>query len=78
MREFGLARQGRIASLVDNAGVVKQAVNTTSHALAKHYRVSQAYIRQMCDDEEVVLMKIDSEDNPADFFTKALNKGPFQ
>jgi hypothetical protein len=78
LREFGLAEQGRVSCLVDNAGVVKQAVNTTNHALAKHYRVSQAYIRQMCDDEEIVMTKIDSEDNPADFFTKALDKGPFE
>jgi hypothetical protein len=78
LREFGLAEQGRVHCLVDNAGVVKQAVNTTNHAQAKHYRVAQAYIRQLCDDEEVLMEKCDTDDNPADFFTKALDRGPFE
>ena len=78
LREYGLAEQERVVCRVDNAGVVKQAVNTTNHSQAKHYRVNQAYIREACDTEQVLLVQIASEDNPADFFTKALDKGPFE
>jgi hypothetical protein len=76
-REYGLVEEGKVKCLVDNAGVVKQAINTTNHAQAKHYRVSQAYIREMCDEEEVLLVQVPTAENPADFFTKALDKGPF-
>ena len=78
LREFGLATQPRVVCRVDNAGVVKQAVNTTNHSAAKHYRVAQAYIRQKCDNDEVLLVQIASDDNPADFFTKALDSAPFE
>jgi hypothetical protein len=78
LREFGLATQPRVVCRVDNAGVVKQAVNTTNHSAAKHYRVAQAYIRQKCDNDEVLLVQIASDDNPADFFTKALDRAPFE
>ena len=77
-REFGLEEERRTPCLVDNAGVVKQAINTTNHAQAKHYRVAQGYIREMCDTDEVRLVQTPTDDNPADFFTKALDRGPFQ
>ena len=64
--------------VIDNAGVVKQAVSAVSHAQAKHYRVGQAQLRQKQDEREIMLTKVASEDNPADFFTKALDKGQFE
>ena len=70
--------EGHIKCHVDNAGVVKQAINTTNHAQAKHHHVAQAYIRGMCDTDEVLLVQVPTEDNPPDFFTKALDRGPFE
>ena len=78
LREYDLAEQGRARCKIDNAGVVKQAINTTNHAQAKHYRVAQAYIREKCDSNEVLLEQTPTEDNPADFFTKALDKAAFE
>jgi hypothetical protein len=63
---------------VDNAGVVKQAINTSNHAQAKHYRVSQAYIQQQVQDKQVFLRQVPSNDNASDFFTKALPRRPFE
>jgi hypothetical protein len=69
--EFGL-QLGATACDVDNAGVVKQAINAMSSAQAKHYRVEQAFIRENVSDGLVRLENVASEDNAADFFTKAL------
>ncbi len=78
LREFGLKEQGRADCKIDNAGVVKQAINTTNHAEAKHYRVAQAHIRELCDEQEVHLVQTPTDLNPADFFTKALGRASFQ
>ncbi len=55
-----------------------QAINTTNHAQAKHYRVAQGYVREMCDIDEVRLVQTPTADNQADFFTKAVDHGPFE
>ena len=68
--EFGL-KLGTTKCGVDNAGVVKQAINSVSSAQAKHYRIEQAYIRENVVDELMQLINVASEDNAADFFTKA-------
>jgi hypothetical protein len=62
---------------VDNAGVVKQSMNPINHGHAKHYRLQQAYIRQLYNNGEVTVLKVNSEDNAGDFFTKALDKRLF-
>ena len=69
--EFGLTL-GATTCGVDNAGVVKQAINAINSAQAKHYRVEQAFIRENVTDKLVRLVNVASEDNAADFFTKAL------
>ena len=56
----------------DNQGVKLQATKAVNHATAKHYRISQAYIRSKGDDGTVVVEKVSSEMNHSDFFTKAL------
>lgn len=76
-REYGLKEQGRTTCRMDNAGVAKQAINLTNHATARHYRVDQAYIKQQCEQEQVRLEQVPTEENEADFFTKALGKQLF-
>jgi hypothetical protein len=44
---------------------------------AKHFRISQAFIRGAAADGIVNVDKVDTHDNGADFFTKALTKEPF-
>ena len=66
-----------IQILIDNNGVVKQAVSPASNTTARHYRIGQAYLRQLVDQAKIVPIKVDSEDNPADMFTKALGKALF-
>jgi len=56
----------------DNQGVKLQATKAVNHATAKHYRISQAYIRSKGDDGTIVVEKVSSQMNHSDFFTKAL------
>ena len=78
LREMGVAETGAAVCEVDNDGVIKQAIKSINHAAAKHYRVAQAYVRQLSDDNEVRLHKSWTEDNSSDMFTKALDKRLFQ
>ena len=62
----------------DNEGVLKQSTKAINHTAAKHYRIAQAYIRNKVEDLTVKVVKVDTADNGADMFTKALHEGPFR
>jgi hypothetical protein len=57
--------------------VLKQSTKAINHSGAKHYRIGQAYIRSNGDDGIVLVEGIDTADNPADIFTKALHATAF-
>ena len=61
----------KLPAYCDNDGVCLQAKNPINHSSAKHFRVSQAYIR-MLDENTIDTTTIDTKLNPADIFTKAL------
>ena len=61
----------------DNAGVVKQSTKAINHSTAKHYRISQAYIRSKVEDGTLKVGSIASSQNAADMATKALHAPPF-
>lgn len=61
----------------DNQGVHLQSTKCVNHATAKHYRITQAYIRQLGDDDVVKVNKVRTEDNASDIFTKPLNSPLF-
>ncbi len=57
-----------------NSGVVKQVNHTT----AKHYRVTQAFIREQVNEGLLKIEQVASAENTADILTKALGKVLFQ
>jgi len=61
----------------DNDGVVIQSTKAVNHATAKHYRIAQAFIRQLDRDRIIKALPIDTADNASDIFTKALPVKPF-
>ena len=61
----------------DNAGVILQSANQINHGKAKHYRLAQGYIRDLKSRGVLQPKDINTEDNPADIFTKALDKQKF-
>ena len=62
----------------DNQGVFLQSSKQVNHATAKHFRISQAFIRQVGEDGFCDVEKIDTKLNHSDIFTKALNPELFR
>jgi histone deacetylase 1/2 len=62
----------------DNDGVFKQSTKAINHASAKHYRIAQAYIRSKVADQTVKVISVDTDKNPADFFTKPLGTSAYE
>ena len=61
----------------DNAGVIKQSTKQVNHTTAKHYRISQAYIRNRQNDGIIKSQKVGTDDNESDIYTKALPEKPY-
>lgn len=64
--------EGATPIFVDNAGVVALANNPVDHAANKHISVICSYVRERVASGIVVPLRIASEDNLADIFTKPL------
>jgi hypothetical protein len=56
----------------DNNGVLLQSTKSINHTAAKHYRIAQAYIRQLVHYCIIIIKRIDGTANPSDMYTKAL------
>jgi hypothetical protein len=70
--DLGFPLSGPTFSYTDNDGVLSQATKAINHAAAKHYRLGQAYVRQLGKSELIKVRGISTHDNAADIFTKAL------
>jgi hypothetical protein len=77
LREVGypMSRPTKLGQ--DNDGVLKQSKKTVNHTQAKHYRIAQAYIRQLAQNETIQMFRLSTEFNWTDIFTKALNAPAF-
>jgi hypothetical protein len=62
---------------VDNNGVFLQSTKQVNHTEAKHYRLSQAYVRSLDQEGTIKVHKVNTQDNHADLFTKALGREAF-
>ena len=77
LAELGFPMKDATQLGTDNDGVFKQSTKTVNHTAAKHYRIAQAYIRQHWRELIIKVLSVNTNDNAADMFTKALNAGPF-
>ena len=77
LKELSITFPPRSRCLCDQSGVIVQATNPSNSGSAKHYRLSQAYIRQRCESGEVLIEKVESAENPADMLTKPLVPNTF-
>jgi hypothetical protein len=72
LHELRHAQSGPTLVATYNDRVMKESTKAINHSGAKHYRIGQAYIRSNGEDNTVKVEGIDTADNPADIFTKAL------
>lgn len=56
----------------DSQSAIQLAHNPVFHAKTKHIDVKYHFIREVIDDKLVKLVKIPTDDNPADLLTKGL------
>ena len=56
----------------DNNGAIAQAKEPRAHSKSKHVERKYRVIREIIDRKDIVVLKIQGEDNIADPFTKAL------
>jgi hypothetical protein len=70
--DLGFPQSAPTPAYTDNDGVLSQATKAINHAAAKHYRLGQAYVRQLGKSKVIKVKGISTSDNAADIFTKAL------
>jgi hypothetical protein len=75
--ELGYGQLHPTPCFTDNDGVLIQATKAVNHAMAKHYRIAQAFIKMLTGTKEVEVRRVDSAENPSDTFTKPLPQAAF-
>jgi hypothetical protein len=70
LHEMGFKHDGPTILETDNQGVHLQSTKQVNHAAAKHFRIAQAYIRQLVDMGVLHCTHVKSKLNGADMFTK--------
>ena len=70
--ELEIANGGPIELLEDNKGARDLAYNPEHHSRTKHIDRRHFYIRELVESGELVVPYVKTDDNMADFFTKAL------
>jgi hypothetical protein len=79
LSELGFPQQNPTYCYSDNDGVIIQSTKVVNHATAKHYRIAQAFIRQVCADGVAKAIPIHTSLNPSDIGTKpSLSASTFQ
>jgi hypothetical protein len=77
LREMGFPQLAPTKVETDNQGVLIQSEKSVNHSVAKHYRIAQAFIRQLVADGVVKGSDVKSGDNSSDIGTKPLLTEPF-
>ena len=76
--ELGFPMKSASPALTDNGGVIIQSGKPINHSGAKHYRIAQAMIRDLNFIQIMKTGYVHTDDNCADYLTKALGTKAFQ
>nr|GEW97826.1 retrovirus-related Pol polyprotein from transposon TNT 1-94 [Tanacetum cinerariifolium] len=77
LKEFGY-KQEKITLFCDNQSALYLARNPTFHSKTKHIRVQYHFVRERIEEGTVDMHKIHTDDNVADYLTKAINGDKFK
>jgi hypothetical protein len=77
LREMGFPQLMPTEIQTDNQGVLIQSEKSINHSVAKHYRIAQAFIRQLVASGVVKGSDVRSGQNSSDIGTKPLLSEPF-
>ncbi|GJY11344.1 retrovirus-related pol polyprotein from transposon TNT 1-94 [Tanacetum coccineum] len=76
LEELGY-KQEKITLFCDNQSAMYLARNPTFHSKTKHIRVQYHFVREKVEEGTVDMQKIHTDDNVADYMTKAINCDKF-
>ena len=62
----------------DNMSAINISKNPVQHSRTKHIDIRHHYIRDLVDDKVITLEHVDTEEQIADIFTKALDANQFE
>ena len=62
----------------DNMSAINISKNPVQHSRTKHIDIRHHYIRDLVDDKVITLKHVDTEEQMADIFTKALDANQFE
>ena len=77
LTELNLAGESPVELSVDNTGARDLAYNPEHHSKTHHIERCHFFIREMVENERLRVPYVNTADNMADFFTKALPVKPF-
>ena len=67
--------EGEVPELqVDNQAAIRLAENPEFHKRTKHIRIRHFYVRERVSEGELLVKRVDTENQLADMFTKPLSK----
>ena len=72
MEELGFGSSEALRLATDNSGARDLAYNPEHHERVKHVERRHFYIRELVEDQSIVVPYVSTVDNMADFFTKVL------
>jgi len=62
----------------DSQSAICLAKNQVFHARTKHIDVRYHFVREIVEEGEILLVKIHTEENPADMMTKVISANKFK
>ena len=77
LSELGFPASSDVSLATDNKGARDLAYNPEHHEKVKHIERRHFYIRELVEQQRLVVPYVNTVDNMADFFTKALAAAPF-
>jgi len=77
LKDLGVG-QKQIELYSDSQSAIHLAKNQVFHARTKHIDVRYHFVREILEEEEIVLHKIHTTENPADMLTKVVTRAKFE
>ena len=77
LKDLGVG-QKQVELFCDSQSAIHLAKNQVFHARTKHIDVRYHFVREILEEEELILQKIHTTENPADMMTKMVTKAKFK
>jgi len=77
LKDLGVG-QKQLKLYYDRQSAIHLAKNQVFHARTKHIDVRYHFVREILEEEEIVLQKIHTTENPANMLTKVVTRAKFE